>query len=153
MSGRVSINLSRLSNVGASLLATLDCREQARSYKTERWRIATVSFALLLWATSARAIEITLPEEKAQLVESPLPGYALATALCYTCHSVDYILYQPPASPPAYWKTQVVKMQKTFGAPIPDSAVEPIIDYLVKTYGAERGTAASSGVTPESPKH
>ena len=66
MSGRVSIDLSRLSNVGASLLATLDFREQARYHKTERWWIATVSFALLLWATSARAIEITLPEEKAR---------------------------------------------------------------------------------------
>ena len=115
--------------------------------------VALVLSSLLLGATSARASEITLPEEKARLAESPLPGYALASALCYTCHSVDYIRYQPPASPRAYWKTQVVKMQKTFGAPIPDSALEPIIDYLVKTYGAERGAAVVGGVTPESPKH
>ena len=116
-------------------------------------RVASLFLALVLMAGAARAIEITLPEEKARLAESPLPGYALASALCYTCHSVDYIRYQPPASPRAYWKTQVVKMQKTFGAPIPDTALEPIIDYLVKTYGAERGAAAAGGVTPESPKH
>ena len=135
------------------MLATVRNREQARSHKTERWWIATLTFALLFGLGAARAIEITLPEEKARLAESSLPGYALASALCYTCHSVDYIRYQPPASPRAYWKTQVVKMQKTFGAPIPDAALEPIIDYLVKTYGAERGAVVAPGVKSESLKH
>ena len=115
-------------------------------------------FLLLLAvaATLAGAKEITLPEEKAQLAESPLPGYALATALCYTCHSVDYVLYQPSSTSRAWWKTTMTKMQKTFAAPIPDSAMEPLIDYLVKTYGVERNAAAATPtiapVKAETPK-
>ena len=67
---------------------------------------------------------------------------ALAVSLCYTCHSTEYMRYQPTTSPRAYWKATVTKMQKTFGAPIPDDVVEPITDYLVKTYGAERASAS-----------
>ena len=89
----------------------------------------------------AAPVNYVLPEEKARLAESPLPGYALATTLCYTCHSVDYVKAQP-VSARTYWKATVVKMQKTFGAPIPDEAVEPLTDYLVKTYGAERAKPA-----------
>jgi hypothetical protein len=72
-----------------------------------------------------------------------LPGYTLATSLCYTCHSVDYLRAQPPSARP-YWQATVVKMQKTFGAPIPAEAVDPIVDYLAKTYGSERAAATSA---------
>jgi len=96
-------------------------------------------------ASAVSALEIKLPEEKARLIESPLPGYNLAVAQCFTCHSTDYVRMQPPSSA-AYWKAAVVKMQKTFGAPIPDEAVEPIADYLAKTYGAERNTPKSRAV-------
>ena len=104
--------------------------------------------AIVLAAPPARAVEITLPVEKIRLADSPLAGAALATTLCYTCHSAEYSVYQPPASPRAYWKATVVKMQKTFGAPIPDDAVEPITDYLVKTYGAERPAAPAAPPPP-----
>ena len=83
------------------------------------------------------ALDIKLPEEKGRLLESPLPGYALAQGLCYTCHSTEYMKYQPVSSR-AYWQATVTKMQKTFGAPIPDEAIPPIVEYLVKTYGNER---------------
>lgn len=100
----------------------------------------------------AAPLEITLPAETARLAESPLPGYALATAMCYTCHSADYTRVQPVSSR-AYWKATVTKMQKTFGAPIPDEAVEPIVEYLVKTYGTERSSApgapAKTGAAPK----
>ncbi|MBL9187582.1 MAG: hypothetical protein JNK23_08905 [Opitutaceae bacterium] len=101
----------------------------------------TLGVAALLAADAApRTVAITLPAETARLADSPLPGAALATSFCFTCHSADYVLTQPPASSRAYWKNTVVKMQKTFGAPIPDSAIDPITDYLVKTYGAERAS-------------
>ena len=103
---------------------------------------------LLIGVRAASAAEIKLPVETARLAESPLPGYALATALCYTCHSVDYVLYQPPATSRAWWQTTMTKMQKTFGAPIPDPALEPLVDYLVKTYGAERPAAATPTPPP-----
>ncbi len=97
--------------------------------------------AAAVGAVWAAPVNYTLPEEKARLAESTLPGYALATTLCYTCHSVDYVKAQP-VSARTYWKATVVKMQKTFGAPIPDEAVEPLTDYLVKTYGTERAKPA-----------
>ena len=110
-------------------------------------KIFTLPALLLASAALAlplRAIEITLPRETAALKSSPLPGYALAQGLCGTCHSAEYPLFQPPASPRAYWQATVVKMQKTFGAPIPDPAIDPIVDYLVKTYGNERGGAPTT---------
>jgi sulfite dehydrogenase len=98
-------------------------------------------FALI--ASGLGALEIMLPPDTARLTESPLPGYALATAHCYTCHSVDYVATQPVSSR-TYWKSAVTKMQKTFGAPIPDPAVDPLVDYLVKTYGNERAAAPAA---------
>ena len=88
-------------------------------------------------AASIAAMEITLPQETARLEASPLPGYELATTYCYTCHSTDYLQYQPSMARAA-WKASVIKMQKTFGAQIPETAVDPIAEYLAKTYGAER---------------
>jgi len=109
--------------------------------------------AFLLAAARLVALEINLPPDTARLAESPLPGYSLAMTYCFTCHSTDYVLTQPVSSR-AYWKSAVVKMQKTFGAPIPDSAVDPIAEYLAKTYGAERPASskpASAAVGPAGP--
>lgn len=103
--------------------------------------LGAAAIAGLLAANHLSSAEIALPPETARFVESPLPGYALANALCATCHSADYARTQPTL-PRAYWQGAVVKMQKTFGAPIPDDAVPALVDYLVKTYGAERAAAA-----------
>jgi hypothetical protein len=97
------------------------------------------------------ALEIKLPADTARLAESELPGYSLAAAHCFTCHSTDYVRIQPPSSR-AYWRANVVKMQKTFGAPIPDEAVEPIVEYLVRTYGTERVAPPSSPAVSETAK-
>lgn len=97
------------------------------------------------------AVEIVLPPEDVRLAPSPLPGYPLAVAACATCHSADYILYQPNSSR-AYWQGVTVKMQKTFGAPIPEPAIAPLVDYLVKTYGAERSKETPTPVSePRAP--
>jgi sulfite dehydrogenase len=88
-----------------------------------------------------------LPRETAALTSSPLPGFTLAQSMCGTCHSAEYASTQP-VSPRAYWQATVVKMQKTFAAPIPDAAIDPIVDYLVKTYGNERGGAAATPAAP-----
>ncbi|MBP7142363.1 MAG: hypothetical protein KBA71_10680 [Opitutaceae bacterium] len=89
--------------------------------------------------------EITLPEETEIYQASDLPGGALINAMCLTCHSVEYVKYQPPSSPRAYWQATVVKMQKVFGAPILDEHVAPLVDYLAKTYGNERPAGTSDG--------
>jgi sulfite dehydrogenase len=103
-----------------------------------------VSVLLLAGASGVGALEIQLPAESARLLESPLPGYALATGMCYTCHSVDYCKMQPTSSR-AYWQATVTKMQKVFAAPVPDEAIAPIVDYLVKTYGAEKPAPPKPG--------
>jgi sulfite dehydrogenase len=104
----------------------------------KRTILAGVLCGVLCVGVGLFAAEITLPPESARLSDSSLPGYALANTYCFTCHSVDYIQYQPPANSRATWRASVVKMQKVFGAPIPDRAIDPIAEYLARTYGAER---------------
>ena len=101
---------------------------------------------LVAAALPLQALEITLPRETAAYAASPLPGYPLTLAFCAPCHSAEYAHTQPPASPRAYWQATVVKMQKTFAAPLPEAAIDPIVDYLVKTYGSERAAPAPPAV-------
>ena len=81
---------------------------------------------------------IDLPPDGAQLKPSALPGYAKAQASCVVCHSAEYMLYQPPTAPRAYWDAMVKRMQVVFKAPINDADMPEIIDYLAKTYGNEQ---------------
>lgn len=108
-----------------------------------------VSDCSLRAADTVRRIE--LPSETEIFKSSDLPGYALANASCLTCHSVEYVKYQPSSSSRAYWQATVIKMQKTFGTPIPDAQVEPLVDYLVRNYGAQAGNPAAP-VTSSPPK-
>jgi sulfite dehydrogenase len=95
-----------------------------------------------LAAGPALAVEIKLPPENATFKPSQLPGYALAQRNCITCHSVHYIQTQPLTLPRSYWDATVKKMKKPFGAQFPDEDIPAMVDYLVKTYGAERSSAA-----------
>lgn len=103
-----------------------------------------VTAALLMGlgaAPAADALDITLPPETASFKPSGLPGYGLVLENCKACHSAQYVQYQPPSSPRGYWEATVKKMKKTFGAPFADEDIPAMVDYLVKTYGAERDTA------------
>ncbi|NHQ94324.1 c-type cytochrome [Janthinobacterium lividum] len=97
-------------------------------------------------AGGACALEIHLPPETATYKPSALPGYQLVQRNCMTCHAAQYASSQPPASPRAYWEATVKKMKKPFGAQFDDADVPAMVDYLVKTYGVERGTAAPGAV-------
>ena len=90
--------------------------------------------------TSGMAVpkSITLPPDGTQLKPSTLPGYAKAQASCVVCHSAEYMLYQPPTAPRAYWDAMVQRMKVVFKAPIDDPDMPIIVDYLVKTYGSEQ---------------
>lgn len=103
-------------------------------------RSAAFAFAitLSLAAAGAPAADISLPAETALFKPSPLPGYALVQRNCMICHSVHYVQTQPPQSPRAYWEATVKKMRKPFGAPFPEADIPAMVDYLVKTYGAEQ---------------
>ena len=87
---------------------------------------------------------VTMPPETAVFRASDLPGYQLVQRNCATCHSAHYVTTQPPASSRAYWDATVRKMKKPFGAQFPDEDVPAMVDYLVKTYGVERGDAAGA---------
>lgn len=78
------------------------------------------------------------PTEFTQFKEADLPGYNLVLQHCLTCHSQDYIEYQPRQTDRKGWEREVNKMKNAFKAPIPDSDILAIVDYLTKVYGAEK---------------
>jgi hypothetical protein len=81
---------------------------------------------------AAGEVSITLPQETARL--KPGPGMETTAKYCMICHSVDYIYMQPPLTKDQ-WHGEVVKMKKVFGAPIADSDVDTIVNYLVSQNG------------------
>ena len=95
-------------------------------------------------ATTARApaLDIKLPPETMAFKQDL--GAEIANGQCLTCHSVEYVLIQPPMQR-AFWKAEVVKMQQKYGAQIPDNQVEAVVDYLAKNYGVTtNGTQIAS---------
>ena len=71
---------------------------------------------------------------------APGDGRQDVQIFCNTCHSPRYITMQPPL-PAATWESEVNKMQKAYGAGIPDDTTRKIIAYLQTHY------------TPETRKH
>jgi len=90
----------------------------------------------------AAPLSITLPPETAALKPSTLPGYPLAQQKCSTCHSADYINFQPPGMSLAQWTAEAGKMQHVYGAPISDQDVTIIGAYLAATYGSAKASDA-----------
>ena len=62
------------------------------------------------------------------------PGYKAFQNNCLICHSARYIQMQPNLSEKT-WTSLIIKMQKSFGAPVPDSSVNEIVQYLVAIKG------------------
>ena len=95
------------------------------------------ALALCIGAADACAAErtITLPPDGVQLKANTLPGYEKARANCMTCHSAEYMLYQPPNAPRPYWEAMVKRMKQVFNAPVADADMPDIVDYLTATYG------------------
>lgn len=91
----------------------------------------------------AAALDIHLPPETGAFKQAA--GAELANGQCLTCHSVEYVIIQPPMQR-AFWKAEVVKMQQKYGAQIPDSQVEPVVEYLTKNYGVTTNGSASAAV-------
>src|SRR5665647_1788830 len=99
---------------------------------------AALAAAACLFAGSTAALDIVLPPETALYKASALPGFQLVQRNCMTCHAAQYVSTQPPASARPYWEATVRKMKKPFGAQFDDQNIASMVDYLVKTYGAER---------------
>ena len=96
-------------------------------------RFAIFIVAALTVAAPVAALKIEMPTESATLRQGA--GSDLAMRQCMTCHSADYVAIQPPGKPLAFWKAEVEKMKKVYGAPIPDAEIDPIAQYLTREYG------------------
>jgi mono/diheme cytochrome c family protein len=64
---------------------------------------------------------------------APGDGIQEVRVYCNTCHTPRYITMQPPL-PAATWEAEVNKMNKVFGANIPDEESHKIIAYLQAHY-------------------
>lgn len=89
-------------------------------------------------------LKIELPPETSSF--KPAAGVEIANAQCLVCHSVEYVSTQPPL-PRAFWAASVKKMREKYGSSIPDSQVEPLLDYLVEHYGAKTNGAPAASPT------
>ena len=105
----------------------------------------------LAGAVDAAPLSITLPAETAVFKPSTLPGYALAQQKCSTCHSADYINFQPPGMSLAQWTGEAGKMQHAYGAPISDDDVRIIGAYLAATYGSAQASDADVQAASQPP--
>jgi mono/diheme cytochrome c family protein len=84
------------------------------------------------------------PDANFQVSAYPAPASELAPGdglqdvqiYCNTCHSPRYITMQPPL-PASTWEAEVNKMNKTFGAAIPEDATQKIVLYLQAHYTPE----------------
>ena len=100
---------------------------------SRRFRQSAVAACVLAAAFPAASVKIELPPESTSL--KPAAGSELAIRQCAACHSADYVAIQPPGKPLAFWRAEVEKMKKVYGAPVPDDQIEPIAQYLTRAYG------------------
>ncbi|MBV8922430.1 SorB family sulfite dehydrogenase c-type cytochrome subunit [Bradyrhizobium sp.] len=82
----------------------------------------------------ASPISYALPAETAAF--KPGPNLDVVKNNCSACHSADYVSTQPRGAKDkrAFWQAEVTKMIKVYGAPIADTDVAGIVDYLATAY-------------------
>lgn len=106
-----------------------------------------LSFALLVVMVSlagaalAQQKSIQLPSDNSVSQLKPGAGVNLASSNCAICHSVDYIIRQPPMNA-ARWDAEVRKMIATYGAPISEADAKTIAEYIFAAYGAQPAAPA-----------
>ncbi len=109
-----------------------------------------VSLACSLAPAPSRAqtpLTLKLPQETAKLRPSKLPGYQGALQKCAICQSADYISQQPPGMNQSQWTAEVRKMEHAYAAPLSDSEVNQIGEYLAVTYGTAKAPVAAPAAT------
>jgi sulfite dehydrogenase (cytochrome) subunit B len=97
--------------------------------------IASAAIAgLALGSVTAAPVAYTLPDETAAF--KPGPNLEAVQNNCTACHSADYIQTQPRGEKfkKDFWQAEVTKMIKVYGAPIDDSDVPKIVEYLAAVY-------------------
>ena len=102
-----------------------------------RLTLLTVLFAIAAFGvavSNAESVSYQLPKETA--VFRPGPNLEAVQNNCTACHSADYVAIQPQnvKSKRDFWLAEVTKMIKVYGAPIDQTDVPKIVDYLAATY-------------------
>jgi cytochrome c551/c552 len=103
-------------------------------------RVSSIFLALGVLNTTAGVLKIDLPHETESF--KPAPGVEMANGQCLVCHSVEYVATQPPM-PRTFWVSSVKKMRDKYAAQIPEEQIEPLADYLSRTYGTETNATPS----------
>jgi mono/diheme cytochrome c family protein len=96
--------------------------------------LAAAISALCSSAASAAPVSYKLPDETAAF--RPGPNLDVVQKNCTGCHSADYIATQPrgPKFKTDFWRAEVTKMIKVYGAPVDEADVARIVEYLAATY-------------------
>ena len=74
---------------------------------------------------------LELPKEEPTLKAGA--GVELARSACSACHSLDYVITQPPLNR-AQWTASVEKMKARFGAPLSTNEIPALVAYLEANY-------------------
>jgi hypothetical protein len=83
---------------------------------------------------SAKPVSFKLPNETVAF--KPGPNLETVQNNCTACHSPDYVQIQPrgPKFKEDFWRAEVTKMIKVYGAPIDEADIGKIVEYLTRTY-------------------
>jgi cytochrome c5 len=81
-----------------------------------------------------KSTTVTLPDSTAMFPSGP--GADVANANCLACHSVGMVMNQPVMAKAA-WEAEVNKMRNVYKAPVAESNVAAITDYLASIKGAK----------------
>ncbi len=74
---------------------------------------------------------LELPKEEPALKAGA--GVELVRSACSSCHSMDYVITQPPLNR-AQWTASVEKMKARFGAPLSTNEIPALVSYLEANY-------------------
>jgi hypothetical protein len=93
-----------------------------------------VNYGSVLSKAGVKPISYQLPIETASF--NPGANLEVVQNNCTGCHSADYIQTQPRGAnfKADFWRSEVNKMIKTYGAPIDEADVGKIVEYLSQTY-------------------
>jgi len=99
--------------------------------------LVAVAATVPLWSDAKTAlvlksVTVTLPASTAMF--PPGPGAEAANGNCLACHSVGMVMNQPPM-PKAAWAAEVAKMRNVYKAPVAETDVAAIVDYLTSIKG------------------
>lgn len=105
--------------------------------------LASAPSPLAAQAATSSVKKIDLPPDNAMATLKPGAGVETVQSDCMICHSTDYIVRQPGGDA-KHWEPEVRKMITVYGAPISDTDVQTVVNYLATAYGAETASPASS---------